>query len=44
MIIADIFDKGGMVVWVLAGYSLLALTIVLERFIRFSMMGGGVLI
>ncbi len=40
MIIADIFDKGGLVVWVLAGYSLVALTIVLERFIRFSMMRG----
>ena len=40
MIIADIFDKGGVVVWVLAGYSLVALTIVLERFIRFSMMKG----
>lgn len=40
MIIEEIFDKGGMVVWVLAGYSLLALTIVLERFIRFAMMRG----
>ena len=40
MIIADIFDKGGLVVWVLAGYSLVALTIVMERFIRFSMMRG----
>lgn len=40
MIIADIFDKGGVVVWVLAGYSLMALTIILERFIRFAMMDG----
>lgn len=38
MIIADIFDKGGPVVWVLAGYSLVALTIVLERFFRFALM------
>ena len=40
MIIADIFDKGGVVVWVLAGYSIVAMAIVLERFIRFSMMRG----
>jgi biopolymer transport protein ExbB len=39
MIIADIFDKGGVVVWVLLGYSLLALSIIIERLIRFSMMG-----
>jgi biopolymer transport protein ExbB len=40
MIIADIFDKGGVVVWVLAGYSVVAVAIVLERFIRFSMIRG----
>lgn len=40
MIIADIFDKGGVVVWVLAGYSIIAMAIVLERFIRFSMIRG----
>ena len=40
MIIADIFDKGGVVVWVLAGYSVVALAIILERLIRFSLMRG----
>jgi biopolymer transport protein ExbB len=40
MIIADIFDKGGVVVWVLAAYSLVALTIIIERLIRFAMMRG----
>ncbi|MCW8888187.1 MAG: MotA/TolQ/ExbB proton channel family protein [Gammaproteobacteria bacterium] len=40
MIIADIFDKGGIVVWVLAGYSLIALTILLERMIHFGLMRG----
>lgn len=40
MIIADIFDKGGIVVWVLAGYSLVALTILLERMIHFGLMRG----
>ncbi len=39
MIVADIFDKGGMVVWVLLGYSVLAMSIILERLIRFFLMG-----
>ncbi|MBF0220190.1 MAG: MotA/TolQ/ExbB proton channel family protein [Gammaproteobacteria bacterium] len=39
MIIAEIFDKGGIVVWVLSGYSLLALSIIFERLLRFAMMG-----
>jgi len=38
MMITDIFDKGGAVVWVLAGYSMLALTIIIERIIRFAVM------
>jgi len=40
MIIADIFDKGGVVVWVLAGYSIVAMAIILERLIRFAMIRG----
>ncbi len=39
MIVADIFDKGGIIVWILAGYSLLALAIVFERLLRFILMG-----
>ena len=39
MTIIEIFDKGGPVVWILLGYSLLALTIVIERLLRFGMMG-----
>lgn len=35
MIITDIFDKGGPIVWILAGYSFIALTIIFERFSRF---------
>ncbi|NIP74222.1 MAG: MotA/TolQ/ExbB proton channel family protein [Gammaproteobacteria bacterium] len=35
----EIFARGGPVVWVLAGYSLLGLTVVVERVIRF--MGAG---
>lgn len=38
MIVADIFDKGGIIVWILAGYSLLALTILFERTLRFMLM------
>lgn len=36
MEIASLFDKGGPVMWILAGYSLIAVTIILERLIRFS--------
>ncbi len=39
MIVADIFDKGGIIVWILTGYSLLALTILFERLLRYSLMG-----
>ncbi len=39
MIVTDIFDKGGIIVWILAGYSFIALTILFERTIRFSLMG-----
>jgi biopolymer transport protein ExbB len=36
---SELFDKGGVVVWVLLAYSVVALTIVLERGLRFLMMG-----
>ncbi len=39
MMLADIFDKGGVVVWVLLGYSILALAIILERLMQFFLMG-----
>jgi biopolymer transport protein ExbB len=39
VIASELFDKGGIVVWVLLGYSVLALAIVLERGVRFFMMG-----
>lgn len=39
MTIESIFAKGGPVVWILLGYSLLALTILLERLIHFALMG-----
>ncbi len=39
MTMVEIFDKGGAVVWVLLGYSLLALSIIIERLLRFTMMG-----
>lgn len=39
MMLMDIFDKGGMVVWVLLGYSVLALAIILERLAQFFLMG-----
>ncbi len=38
MIVSDIFDKGGIIVWILAAYAFIALTIVLERMIRFTFM------
>lgn len=40
MIVTDIFDKGGIIVWILAGYSFIALTILFERVIRFTFMGS----
>jgi biopolymer transport protein ExbB len=39
VIASELFDKGGIVVWVLLAYSVFALTIVLERCVRFLMMG-----
>ena len=39
MIVTDIFAKGGIIVWVLSGYSLVALTILFERALRFTFMG-----
>ncbi len=35
----EIIAKGGFVVWVLLGYSLLALTIIIERFVQFHLLG-----
>ena len=39
MSVSDIFDKGGPVVWVLLAYSVLAVIIVIERYIHFMLMG-----
>lgn len=39
MMLADIFDKGGIVVWILLGYSIMALAIVIERLLQFYFMG-----
>lgn len=39
MMLTEIFDKGGAVVWVLLGYSILALAIVIERLLQFFLMG-----
>ncbi|MDX2506916.1 MAG: hypothetical protein QNL62_20915, partial [Gammaproteobacteria bacterium] len=39
MFVTDLFDKGGIIVWILAGYSFIALTILFERLIRFTFMG-----
>ncbi|MDH5484475.1 MAG: MotA/TolQ/ExbB proton channel family protein [Gammaproteobacteria bacterium] len=39
MTIAEIFDKGGIVVWVLLAYSFIAMVIVLERFVHYLIMG-----
>ena len=39
MLVTDIFDKGGIIVWILAGYSFIALTILFERMLRFMFMG-----
>jgi len=37
--LTDIFDKGGIVVWVLLAYSIIALAIVIERVLQFMLMG-----
>jgi len=39
MMLSEIFDKGGVVVWVLLGYSVLALAIIIERLLQFLLMG-----
>ena len=39
MIVTDIFDKGGIIVWVLAAYTFIALTILFERLIHFTFIG-----
>lgn len=38
MLVVDIFDKGGPVVWVLLAYSFLALVIVIERSLHYMLM------
>jgi len=38
MIVADIFEKGGPIVWVLFAYSIIALTLVLERLLHYLLM------
>jgi len=38
MIIAEIFEKGGPIVWVLLAYSIIALALVLERVLHFTLM------
>jgi len=38
MSIADIFDKGGIVIWILLAYSFIAMVIVTERLIHYSLM------
>ena len=40
MFVTELFDKGGIIVWILAGYSFIALTILFERLIRFTFMGS----
>lgn len=39
MSMLELFDKGGPVVWILLGYSIMALAIVLERYVHFLRMG-----
>jgi biopolymer transport protein ExbB len=39
MSIESLFLKGGVVVWILAGYSIVGLAIVLERYLHFGRMG-----
>lgn len=38
MIVAEIFEKGGPIVWVLLAYSLIALALVLERTLHYMLM------
>lgn len=39
MTLMEVFDKGGVVVWVLLGYSVVALTLIIERLLQFLLMG-----
>lgn len=39
MTVEDVFAKGGFVVWILFGYSILALAILLERLMTFLLLG-----
>ena len=39
MTIEEIFAKGGPVVWILFGYSLVAVTLLIERLINFALLG-----
>lgn len=38
MVIAEIFEKGGPIVWILLGYSIIALTLVIERLLHYIWM------
>jgi biopolymer transport protein ExbB len=39
MTVEDIFAKGGVVVWVLLGYSIVAVALLIERFVNFALLG-----
>jgi len=39
MTIIELFDKGGVIVWILLLYSVVALSIIIERVLHFSLMG-----
>ncbi len=43
MTLHDLADKGGVVFWILAAYSVIAVGIVIERLIRFTLMGNAAL-
>jgi len=40
MTIIELFDKGGVIVWILLMYSFVALSITIERILHFSLMGN----
>jgi len=39
MTIIELFDKGGVIVWILLMYSIVALSIIIERVLHFSLIG-----
>lgn len=39
MTVAEIFDKGGIIVWLLLAYSFIAMAIVVERLLHYALMG-----